>query len=189
MIVRAGKVKRRNKNLYNIERDNGWRGWYDFKSLKDMSEIPDEREIPVFFNSDAVEQAKDAEMQNWKDNDVFEEVEDTGQGTISMRWVPTEKIVDGKTILKTRLVVRGFEEDTENLRKHSPTCIKESVRLLLAMASIRSWECHTVDVKAAYLQGDGINRDVYLKPPKEFFNGKLWKLKKTVYGLCDAARA
>ena len=189
VIDRAGKVKGRNKNLYNIERDNGWRGWYDFKSLKDMSEIPDEREIPVFFNSDAVEQAKDAEMQNWKDNDVFEEVEDTGQGTISMRWVPTEKIVDGKTILKTRLVVRGFEEDTENLRKDSPTCTKESVRLLLAMASIRSWECHTVDVKAAYLQGDGIKRDVYLKPPKEYFNGKLWKLKKTVYGLCDAARA
>ena len=178
VIDRAGKVKGRNKNLYNIERDNGWRGWYDFKSLKDMSEIPDEREIPVFFNSDAVEQAKDAEMQNWRDNDVFEEVEDTGQGKISMRWVPTEKIVDGKTILKTRLVVRGFEEDTENLRKDSPTCTKESVRLLLAMASIRSWECHTVDVKAAYLQGDGIKRDVYLKPPKEYFNGKLWKLKK-----------
>ena len=46
-----------------------------------------------------------------------------------------------------------------------------------------------MDVKAAYLQGDDIKREVYLRPPKEFDNGQIWKLKKTVYGLCDAARA
>ncbi|CAL4089682.1 unnamed protein product, partial [Meganyctiphanes norvegica] len=28
----------------------------------------------------------------------------------------------------------------------------------------------------------------FLKPPPEFNDGNLWKLKKTVYGLCDAAR-
>ena len=28
-----------------------------------------------------------------------------------------------------------------------------------------------------------------LKPPKEYDNGQIWKLRKTVYGLCDAARA
>ena len=33
IIDRAGKVKGRNKDLYNIERDNGWRGWFDFKCL------------------------------------------------------------------------------------------------------------------------------------------------------------
>ena len=46
-----------------------------------------------------------------------------------------------------------------------------------------------MDVKAAYLQGDEIKRDVYLQPPEEFNRGQIWKLKKTVYGLCDAARA
>ena len=101
----------------------------------------------------------------------------------------TEKLKEGKTITKARLVARGFEENTENLKKNSPTCDKESVRLLLALASINSWDCHTVDIKSAYLQGNKIEREVFLKPPSEFSNGKLWKLNKTIYGLCDAARA
>ena len=48
---------------------------------------------------------------------------------------------------------------------------------------------NTIDIKSAYLQGHRINREVYLQPPPEFFRGKVWKLKKTVYGLRDAARA
>ena len=44
-------------------------------------------------------------------------------------------------------------------------------------------------MRATYLQGGPIEKKVYLKPPPEYFNGKIWKLKKTVYGLCDAARA
>ena len=129
------------------------------------------------------------EIENWVKNEVFEEVEDTGQNVITVRWVVTEKENEGKTITKARLVARGFEENTESLRKDSPTCSKETVRILLSLASLKSWDCHTLDVKSAYLQGNKIERDVYLKPPPEFFNGKLWKLKKTVYGLCDAARA
>ena len=46
-----------------------------------------------------------------------------------------------------------------------------------------------MDVKSAYLQGDKIQRKIYLRPPKEYDDGHLWLLKKTVYGLCDAARA
>ena len=59
----------------------------------------------------------------------------------------------------------------------------------MAIASSKGWNCHTVDVKSAYLQGDRIERTLYLKPPKEYNDGQIWKLKKTVYGLCDAARA
>ena len=51
------------------------------------------------------------------------------------------------------------------------------------------WQCNTIDVKAAYLQSNIIEREVYLWPPAEYYNGKLWKLNKTVYGLCDAARS
>ena len=34
---------------------------------------------------------------------------------------------DGKSIIKARLVARGFEEDTVDLRTDSPTCSKEAV--------------------------------------------------------------
>ena len=187
---RAGKVKGTNKDCYNIIRDNdGWQGWLDFRNLRDLSPVNDETEMIILFNNDAVAVAKETEIKTWKDNQVYEEVLDVGQKIISVRWVITEKFKNQQLVTRARLVARGFEEATNNLRKDSPTCSKESIRILVIVASSHGWDCHTVDVKSAYLQGDAIDRDIYLKPPSEFSNGNLWKLKKTVYGLCDAARA
>ena len=141
------------------------------------------------FNKASVKSAKEKEIQNWNDNHVYEEVEDKGQKVTSSRWVITEKIKNGNTVTTARLVARGFEENSEEIRKDSPTCSKEGVRILLSIAASENWECHTEDVKAAYLQGNQIEREVFLKPPSDIYQGKLWKLHKTVYGLCDAARA
>ena len=151
--------------------------------------VPDHEEMLILYNNDAVVMAKEKEIQNWKDNDVYEEVDDVGQKITTSRWVITEKVKDGIAQIKARLVARGFEEDTDGLRKDSPTCSKETVRIRFVIAASRGWICHTEDVKAAYLQGNKIEREVFLKPPPDFYNGTLWKLNKTVYGLCDAARA
>ena len=190
IINRAGKVKGINRNVYNIIRDsNGWQGWLNFNNLIDLSPIDDEIEMIILFNNDEVTVAKELEIQKWRDNEVYEEVVDVGQKIITVRWVVTESFKNGTLATKARLVARGFEEATTYLRKDSPTCSKESIRILIIEASSHGWNIHTVDVKSAYLQGDAIDRDIYLKPPSEFDNGKLWKLKKTVYGLVDAARA
>ena len=77
----------------------------------------------------------------------------------------------------------------DDLPTDSPTCAKDTLRLALSVISANDWTCNCLDVKAAFLQGDPIERDIFVKPPKEFFCGRLWKLKKTVYGLCDAARS
>ena len=45
-----------------------------------------------------------------------------------------------------------------------------------------------MDLKTVFLQGKSIERDVFIKPPKEANTNKLWKLNTTVYGLCDAPR-
>ena len=47
-----------------------------------------------------------------------------------------------------------------------------------------------MDIKAAFLQGRDITRNVYVKPPLEANCDKntLWKLNKSVYGLKDASR-
>ena len=45
-------------------------------------------------------------------------------------------------------------------------------------------------MKNAFLQGQKINRTVYLEPPKDYKKeGKIWRLNKCVYGLDDAARS
>ena len=173
-----------------MDQTDGNTKYYDLsKDFRDLQHVSDEAELLILFNSDMVKTAKQTEIDNWIGNEVYSEVENTGQPAISSRWVITEKIKNGKSIVKARLVARGFEEDSSNLDKHSPTCSKESLKLTLAIGSANGWMCHSLDVKAAYLQGNPLERPVFLKPPPEYDCGYLWKLKKTVYGLCDAARS
>ena len=50
--------------------------------------------------------------------------------------------------------------------------------------------CST-DITGAVLQGKDIDRDVFVKPPKDILEknlGKLLKLKKSLYGLNDTSR-
>ena len=49
------------------------------------------------------------------------------------RWVITEKINNRNKVVKVRLVSRGFEEDSSNILKDSPTCNKESMRWILTL--------------------------------------------------------
>ena len=141
----------------------------------------------ILFNSEEVMCAKEKEIQNWKDNEVYDKVEDVGQESLSVRWL-VMKLKGGQPVVKARRVRRGYEEDTKGLRKDSPTCSREAVRLALSLTLAMGWTCHSLDIKAVYLQGNEISREVYLRPPPEFADGQLWKLRKTVYGLCDAAR-
>ena len=139
-------------------------------------------------SSGDIELAKDVELQNWKSFGVYEEIPDDGQISMSTRWVITNKIVGDKKVVKARLVARGFEEIQE-FRADSPTANKETVRMFLSLTSTMGWEAKTIDIKAAFLQGDQIEREVIIKPPREAESpGILWKLKKCVYGLSDASR-
>lgn len=133
--------------------------------------------------------AKQREIKSWIENDVFEEVQDEGQKCISTRWVCTLKETLAGLAPKARLVARGFEElDVSELQKDSPTCASESLRLLVAVICQNQWTLNSMDIKSAFLQGTEISRDIYIRPPPEAASeGKLWKLKKCVYGLADAS--
>ena len=86
-------------------------------------------------------------------------------------------------------MARGFEEgEDSSIRRDSPTCMKESLRLTLVTAASKGWRIGSLDIKSAFLQSQKIERDVYLKPPKEAGTDRLWKLNNTVYGLGDTSR-
>ena len=97
--------------------------------------------------------AKLEELGKWKANKVYEPVPFTGQRCISIRWVLTDFSFSGQRKVKTRPVARGFEEKNEELMKDSPTCDKESLRLILAIMATRKWKIHSIDIKASFLQG------------------------------------
>ena len=53
-----------------------------------------------------------------------------------------------------------------------------------------NWKLQSVDITCAFLQGNTINREVYLQLPKDIRKeGIVWKLKRSIYGLNDAPRA
>ena len=86
-------------------------------------------------------------------------------------------------------MARGFEEgEDRSIRRDSPTCTNESLRLTLVIAASNRWRIGSLNIKSAFLQGQKTEQEVYLKPPKEASTRKLWKLNKIVYGLGDASR-
>ena len=129
-------------------------------------------------------QAKEEELKKLRDFQVYEEVQNFGQRPISTRWILWKK---GATT-RARLVARGFEESLDSY-VDSPTIGKCVVRIVLSTAVSYGWTIQSTDIKSAFLQGLPLERDVYIKPPREAEAGnKLWKLKKCLYGLNDAAR-
>ena len=128
--------------------------------------------------------AKLKELEKLKEFDTYEIVDDIGQNHITTTWVLTEK---GDEI-RARLTARGFQEE-DDFPKDSPTMQKSSLRLLLALAAAKGWDIQTSDIKSAFLQGNRLEREVHVKPPKEAgLKGKLWRLLKCLYGLKDASR-
>ncbi len=135
-------------------------------------------------NSPAAMAAKQVELDKLKAFDTYTVVDDEGQDRISTVWVLTEK---GSEV-RARLTARGFQEEG-NFPTDSPTVQKHSVRLLLALAVHYGWDICTTDISSAFLQGNQMDRLVFIQPPKEAnLTGKLWKLNKCLYGLKDASR-
>ena len=87
------------------------------------------------------------------------------------------KMKDGNSVVKTRLVARGYEEESLNwVRKDYHTCCEESLRSLLGIIVSFKWNVKTLDIKSTFLQGNRVKRDIFLKPPKEVTGNKLWKI-------------
>ena len=110
---------------------------------------------------DQFDTAKQAELQSWKDHNVYEVVPHTQQKCMSLRWVCSLKSTnDGSVKPKARLVARGFEEQTDNIEKESPTCAKDLLRVMTSIINQNKWELRSIDIKTAFLQGEAIDRNV-----------------------------
>ena len=162
----------------------------NWRPENDADNIPSEDVLIVSLKgTDSFAEEKLKEIQNWRDNDVFEEVDFENQYSLSTKWVCTVKERLNPVEKKARLVVRGFEDVATDIASYSPTVSMEVFNLVLAVIASKGWSVQSMDVKAAFLQGDRISRDVFVTPPREFrVPGKVWKLKKAVYGLKEAPR-
>ena len=181
LINRAGKATGKYKNTFNVQysrpSNNLPNGYVDFDKVKDIHIIETKGRTEEVCIID----------ENWKLN-VYTEVAKSNQPLLNFRWVCSMKNVNDKQVPKARLVAKGFEEQNSDILMNSPTCSKEGLRFVLALIVHNEWKINSIDIKTAFLQGEDIDRELFILPPKEANTCNVWRLKKCPCGLVDASR-
>ena len=59
---------------------------------------------------------------------------------------------------------------------------------MFSVCASNRWKCESLDVKGAFLQAENLEREVFVEPPTGLSSGRIWRLKKPMYGLKDASR-
>ena len=94
---------------------------------------------------------------------------------------------------KAGLVAQGYSqtEGIDNDEVFSPVARYTSIRSLLALATVKHWHVHQMDVKTAFLQGS-IDTEIFMEQPVGYVDknkpNHVCKLQKGIYGLKQAAR-
>ena len=140
------------------------------------------------FSDFDIKNAKLDELNKWKTHTVYDAVDNCNEKFIDLRWDFSEKYINGELNVEA-WPAKGFQEDNSDILSNSPTCSKESMRLVLNIITSSKWLWWSIDIKSAFLQNKNIDRVVYVKPPKDCQDTTLWKLNTTIYGLYEASRS
>ena len=130
-------------------------------------------------------------------NDTWElEIPPPNCRPIGLKWIfKLKKNPQGVIVkYKARLVVKDYSQrkrlDYDEI--YAPLVRFETILLLIALAALKDWQIHHLDVKSAFLNGE-IKEEIYVKQPEGFLvkakEGWVLRLKKALYGLKQARRA
>ena len=158
---------------------------------------------------ETVEEALDSPDKNMWISAMKEEYESLVRNDTwtVVRLPPGQRILDTKWVFKrkqdstgntqryrARLVAKGCAQikGIDYQETYSPVVRYASIRFLCALAAKYDLHINQMDVTAAYLHGY-IKEDIYIQPPEELITpadkGKVWKLKRAMYGLKQSGRA
>ena len=191
ILRRAGKSTGKYKHWYNVRNNDLFESSVNLDAIHwkplppNTTKFANAINITENQNDNDFINAKYDETEKFKRFNAYEEVPDSGRTCVSTTWVFNCK----EDKVRPRLVARGYEENTDT-RTDSATIMKSSFRTFLTIASSQQWTIKTTDIKSAFLQGAPISRDIFIKPPAESTTppGMIWKLRRCLYGLNDAAR-
>src|SRR5882724_803182 len=129
------------------------------------------------------------EMETWSEFDETD-VPQEAQVLPGM-WVHLVKNLEsGERKFRSRWVVRGDKQKTDLSLSDTfaPVSRITSLRILLALVTMKNLRIFAWDVDSAYLHGK-IDHDIFIKLPKGYKKpNKVGKLNKALYGLPEAAR-
>ncbi|CAI7892436.1 unnamed protein product [Closterium sp. NIES-53] len=139
--------------------------------------------------------ATDVEMASWKSTGTYvDAVPPSGVNIVNGMWIFRVKRTPGSLpVFKARYVARGFcqREGVDFFRTFSPTPKMTTLRVLLHVAAQRDYELHSLYFSTTFLQGS-LHEEIWLRRPPGFTGsfpaGTQWRLRRPVYGLCQAPR-
>jgi hypothetical protein len=117
----------------------------------------------------------------------------SGRKIVICRWFyRTKSAIDGQiSRYKARLVTKGFQQvhGIDYDETFAPVAKMDSIRLALAIAEVKGWEVHQMDVKNSFLHVD-LSKEIYMEQPQGFMHDSslVCQLKKSLYGLKQALR-
>ena len=111
---------------------------------------------------------------------------------VGSKWVFKKKLDENNQVIshKARLVAQGFSQKygTDYDEVFAPVTRSSTFRMLLAVSAKRKYIVKQFDIKSAFLNGE-LKEEIYLKQPPGFqINNQVYRLKKSLYGLKQAAR-
>ncbi len=112
---------------------------------------------------------------------------------VGCRWVfRVKRNEDGHIVRhKARLVAQGFTQraSVDYEETFAPVARWETIRLLIAFATLKNLHLHQMDVETAFLNGC-LEEEVYMVQPEGFDDrsGRVCRLRKSLYGLKQSPR-
>ena len=84
-------------------------------------------------------------------------------------WVVTEKTDNlnksGSTV-KAKLCLMGKQFSKDSVQFESPICGRDTVKTILSLVPQNKWTLGNFDVSSAFVQGDSLEKDVYVMNPE-----------------------
>ncbi|XP_026429328.1 uncharacterized protein LOC113325347 [Papaver somniferum] len=117
-----------------------------------------------------------------------------GKTIVGSHWVYKVKTKSDGTLkrCKSRVVAQGNTQQygIDYEETFAPVARMTTIRTLLAVAAVRNWDLHQMDVKNAFLHGE-LQEEVYMRPPPGLVHSpnQVCKLRKALHGLRQAPRA
>ncbi|WVZ63541.1 hypothetical protein U9M48_013165, partial [Paspalum notatum var. saurae] len=127
------------------------------------------------------------ELENFERNHVWDLVKlPPNYRPIGTQWVFKNKQGENGMVVrnKARLVAHGFcqKEGIDYEETFAPIARLEAIRILLAFAASKGFKLQQMDVKSAFLNG-------FIEEESARFPDRVYKLRKSLYGLNQAPRA
>ena len=115
---------------------------------------------------------------------------------IGVKWVYKTKLKENGEVdkFKARLVAKGYvqQQGIDYTEVFAPVVRIDKVRMIVVLEAQKWWTLYQLDVRSAFLHRE-LNEEVYVEQPKgyelEKNPQKVYRLKKSLYGLKQASRA